>query len=365
MSDSDERFMDIALRLAERGLGCVWPNPSVGCVVVRDNRLVGRGRTRVWCHAEREVLEKVGRDAYGATVYVTLEPCCHEGRTPPCTEALIQAGVGRIVLACRDPDSRVDGRGIVRLREAGIEVVVGVGAQRAWDVNEGFFLRITEQRPLVTLKVVTSLDGRIATCTGDSKWISSVQARAWTHGLRLRHDALLVGRGTVEVDDPMLTCRLSGIVEKKVRIILDTYAGISVDSRVVKTALQIPTWLVVGQQAKTQTLSDKGVEIIPLPLDQSGRLPPQAILHALARRGLTRVLLEGGAEVATSFLQARLVDRIIWVRSPLLLGAGGKSVFGDLGIEALLDSIRLQKFADYSFGDESIVEFRTLFRGIC
>ena len=365
MSDMDNRFMDIALNLAEKGLGRVWPNPSVGCVVVKDHRIIGRGRTCSKRHAERKALEKALEHASQATVFVTLEPCCHDGQTPPCTEALIQARVKRTVIACQDPDPRVNGQGITRLRAQGIEVKLGVRKQQAQYINQGFFLRVTQQRPLVTLKLATSLDGCIATHTGDSKWISSAQARAWTHGLRLRHDALLVGRGTVYVDDPMLTCRLPGITETRVRIILDTHARISVDCKLVKTARDIPTWLVVDQQADTQRLSEKGLEIIPLPVDHNQQLAPQTILNALANKGLTRVLIEGGGKVATSFLKAQLVDRIVWVYSPLIIGADGKSALGALGLDTVLKSIRLQKLAEYTFHDAYIVEFQTPFSPLC
>ncbi|HEX5079092.1 MAG TPA: bifunctional diaminohydroxyphosphoribosylaminopyrimidine deaminase/5-amino-6-(5-phosphoribosylamino)uracil reductase RibD, partial [Geminicoccaceae bacterium] len=220
----DRHFMAVALRLAARGLGSVWPNPAVGCVLVHGERIVGRGWTQPGGrpHGEVEALRRAGAAALGATAYVSLEPCAHYGRTPPCTMALLQAGVRRVVAATLDPDPRVDGRGIEQLRQAGVEVALGVGRAAAEALNAGFILRVRAGRPLVTLKLATSLDGRIATRRGDSRWITGEPARARAHLLRARHDAIMIGSGTALADDPSLTCRLPGLEERSpARVVLD------------------------------------------------------------------------------------------------------------------------------------------------
>ncbi|MBT3397327.1 MAG: bifunctional diaminohydroxyphosphoribosylaminopyrimidine deaminase/5-amino-6-(5-phosphoribosylamino)uracil reductase RibD, partial [Alphaproteobacteria bacterium] len=216
--------MRSALALAQRGLGQVWPNPSVGCVLVKDGHPIGRGWTQPGGrpHAETEALARAGDRARGATAYVTLEPCAHHGETPPCAAALVEAGVAKVVVACRDPDTRVNGGGIDALKSAGIDVVEGVLETDAIDLNIGFFTRVQSDRPMVTLKLAASIDGRIATSAGKSKWITGPGARAHGHGLRARHDAVLVGAGTVNADDPELTCRLPGMTGRSpVRVILE------------------------------------------------------------------------------------------------------------------------------------------------
>ena len=248
----DRHFMAVALRLAERGLGRVWPNPAVGCVLVRDGRIVGRGWTQPGGrpHAEVEALRRAGEAALGATAYVSLEPCAHYGRTPPCTMALLQAGIRRVVVAALDPDARVDGRGVEQLRQAGVDVALGVGRTEAEAINAGFFLRVRAGRPLVTLKVATSLDGMIATRTGESQWITGDLSRARGHLLRARHDAIMIGSGTALADDPSLTCRLSGLEDRSpVRLVLDRRARLSPDSKLATSASNVPTWLFCGHDA--------------------------------------------------------------------------------------------------------------------
>ncbi|MBX6375722.1 MAG: bifunctional diaminohydroxyphosphoribosylaminopyrimidine deaminase/5-amino-6-(5-phosphoribosylamino)uracil reductase RibD, partial [Acetobacteraceae bacterium] len=240
--------MRAALALARRGLGNAWPNPAVGCVLVRDGRVVGRGWTQPGGrpHAETEALRRAGPEgARGATAYVTLEPCSHHGRTPPCCDALIAAGVARVVVALQDPDSRVNGRGIARLRAAGIAVETGLCEAEARAINAGFIRRIHLGLPLVTLKLATTLDGRIATATGESRWITGPEARREAHALRARHDAVLVGSGTVLADDPDLTCRLPGMAKTPVlRVVADSRLRTPPAARLVATARQVPTWIV-------------------------------------------------------------------------------------------------------------------------
>ncbi len=250
--ERDAHFMALALRLAGRGLGRTWPNPAVGCVVVKEGRIVGRGWTQPGGrpHAEVEALRRAGDQALGATVYVSLEPCAHYGRTPPCTMALLHAGVRRVVAATQCPDRRVDGKGIAQLRQAGVEVTLGLMRTEAEALNAGFFLKERSGRPLVTLKLASSLDGRIATRTGASQWITGEEARAWAHWLRATHDAIMIGSGTALADDPSLTCRLPGLEDRSpVRIVLDGRLRLPATSRLALTANEVPTWLMTRRAA--------------------------------------------------------------------------------------------------------------------
>ncbi|WP_247886810.1 bifunctional diaminohydroxyphosphoribosylaminopyrimidine deaminase/5-amino-6-(5-phosphoribosylamino)uracil reductase RibD [Azospirillum sp. SYSU D00513] len=337
----DLHHMRAALSLAARGLGTTWPNPAVGCVIVRDGAVVGRGWTQPGGrpHAETEALARAGDSARGATAYVTLEPCNHHGKTPPCSEALIAAGVRRVVVACQDPDPRVAGGGLRRLKEAGLEVVVGVCAAEALALNRGFFSRISEDRPLYTLKLATTLDGRIATRTGASQWITGPTARAWGHGLRARHDAIMVGIGTALADDPELTCRLPGLEHRSpVRIVVDSRLRLPLNSRLAKGARDVPTWIVAREDAdaaRLQAFADCGAEVIPVPADAAGLPDLAAAGAALAGRGLTRVLVEGGATLAASLLRAGLVDRLEWFRAASVIGGDGTAAVAGFGLDRL------------------------------
>ncbi len=337
--------MAVALRLAERGLGSVWPNPAVGCALVNGGRIVGRGWTQPGGrpHGEVEALRRAGDAALGATAYVSLEPCAHYGRTPPCTMALLQAGIRRVVVATVDPDPRVDGRGIEQLRQAGVEVSVGLGRAEADAINAGFIMRVRAGRPLVTLKLATSLDGKIATRTGDSQWITGEQARARGHLLRARHDAIMIGSGTALADDPSLTCRLPGLEGRSpVRVVLDRRLRLDPAAKLATGAGTVPTWLFTGEGGPTRrqdALRALGVEIHTVGLDADGRLNLREVLAGLAARGITRVLVEGGAELAQSLLRARLVDRLAWFRGPVLIGADGRAAIGPLGVEAIADAL--------------------------
>ena len=337
--------MAVALRLAERGLGAVWPNPAVGCVLVRGGRIVGRGWTQPGGrpHGEVEALRRAGGAALGATAYVSLEPCAHYGRTPPCTMALLQAGVRRVVAATVDPDPRVNGRGIEQLRQAGVEVAVGVRREEAEALNAGFILRVREGRPLVTLKLATSLDGRIATRSGASQWITGEPARARSHLLRARHDAIMIGSGTALADDPSLTCRLPGLEGRSpVRVVLDRRLRLAPSSKLASTAREIPTWLFAAAEVpgrRRDALRSLGVEVQEMPVAENHQLDLHEVLAALAARGITRVLVEGGAALATSLLRAGLVDRLAWFRGPLLIGGDGRAALGALGVETIADAL--------------------------
>lgn len=343
----DLSFMALALRLAQRTLGSVWPNPAVGCVLVRAGVIVGRGWTQAGGrpHAETVALSRAGAAAAGATAYVSLEPCAHFGVTPPCTDALIAAGVARVVVAIEDPDPRVCGQGIRRLREAGIAVTTGVLAAAAARLNRGFLLKVEANRPLFTLKAATSLDGRIATRTGDSRWITGEGARRAGHGLRACHDGILVGINTVIADDPALDCRLPGMAGRSpVPIIADSTLRLPAAARVVERARERPCWVMLTDRAaldKRRLLEEKGVRLIEVESDRDGKPAPNAMAAALAGLGLTRVLIEGGGTIAAAFLAAGLIDQVAWFHAPLLIGGDGRASLSPFGIERLADAPRL------------------------
>lgn len=338
---SDLSFMQTALALAGRGLGQVWPNPAVGCVLVKEGSIVGRGWTQKGGrpHAETEALARAGEGARGATAYVSLEPCAHQGATGPCSEALIEAGIARAVIALEDPDPRVNGQGIARLHAAGVAVAVGLCRRLAEELNLGFLLRVTQGRPMFTLKLATSLDGRIATRSGDSKWITGEQARARAHLLRATHDAVLVGSGTVLADDPDLRCRLPGMADRSpVRLVADGRLRTPADARLVVTAAETPTWILTRAEAdplKRARLADAGAQIIDVATDDEGRLDPVAMAGALAARGLTRVMLEGGGTLAAAFLRANLIGRLAWFTAPKIIGGDGKAAVGSLHLASV------------------------------
>jgi len=359
----DSRMMRAALALARRGLGETWPNPTVGCVIVRESVVVGRGRTRRGGrpHAETEALAAAGDAARGADVYVTLEPCSHHGRTPPCADALIAAGVGRVVVALGDPDPRVSGRGIERLRAAGVAAEVGLGAAEAEEVNLGFLSRVTRGRPMFTLKIATTLDGRIATRTGDSRWITGPEARARAHLARAEHDAILIGVGTALADDPDLTCRLPGLEDRSpVRVVMAGRRLPPADGRLARSARDVPLWVVVGERhpaEATGALRDRGAEILPVANDTGGRPDPVEAARALAARGITRVLVEGGGRTAAAFLRADLIDRVLWFRAPMWVGGDGLSAIESLGIDKIADAPRWTRISVVDAGADIVESY--------
>ena len=348
---TDAFWMRRALVQAAQSLGATWPNPGVGCVLVREGLLIGAGR-HAYCggpHAEVNALASCRRDPRGATAYVTLEPCSHHGQTTPCAEALVAAGIGRAVIAVGDPDQRVNGRGLALLRDAGIPVELGLRGAEARALNAGFFSRVTRGRPLVTLKVATTLDGRIATHGGESQWITGETARTWTHGLRARHDALMIGINTALADDPMLTCRLPGLAGRgPVRIIMDSRMRLPLTARLVATARDIPTWLITlrrGDGARAQVMRDCGVEIIEVDDHPTGTIDVEQALAALAGRGITRLLVEGGARLAAALVRAALVDQIEWFRAASLIGGDGIPAVEGFGLDRLADQPRFERRA--------------------
>jgi len=338
--------MGMALSLGRRGLGRVWPNPNVGCVIVRPDdsggRVIGRGWTADGGrpHAETQALN--GINASGATAYVTLEPCAHHGKTPPCADALIAAGVARVVLAVRDPDPRVSGRGIARLEGAGIDVTVGVREAEARADLAGFLLRITQDRPFVTLKLASTFDGRIATATGESKWITGPDARRMVHAMRARHDAVLVGAGTVRADDPTLTVRDMGAVRQPVRIVASSKLNFDATA-LIDTMAQAPLWLCHGRDAQTSDWAASGAELIAC--ETIGRhIDPSDMMQKLAQSGLTRVFCEGGGTLAASLLSAGLVDEIVGFTAGLMIGAEGTPSVGAMGLSRLADAPQFNRW---------------------
>jgi diaminohydroxyphosphoribosylaminopyrimidine deaminase/5-amino-6-(5-phosphoribosylamino)uracil reductase len=359
---SDRDYLALALALAARGLGNVWPNPAVGCVVERDGIVVGRGWTQPGGrpHAETMALQQAGNRAAGATAYVSLEPCAHHGQTPPCAEALIAAGIARVVIAAPDPDTRVDGRGAEMLHAAGLQVDwadAGIAAA-AEALNAGFLSKVNRNRPLVTLKLASTLDGRIATAGGESQWITGPEARARGHLMRAEHDAILVGIGTALADDPELTCRLPGLAARSpVRVVLDSRLRLPEGGRLARGAGAHPLWLLTGPGQNSQALQDRGAEILPLPLGADGGIDLAAAMTCLAGRGITRLLVEGGSAVTTAFLSAGLVDNLAWFRAPGVIGGDGLPVFGDLDLTALANMPRFKSETIESLGDDVLESY--------
>ncbi len=360
---ADIGHMAAALALARRGLGSVWPNPAVGCVLVKDGAVVARGWTQPGGrpHGETEALDRAGPLAKGATAYVSLEPCCHWGKAPPCTDALIAAGVARVVLPIEDPDPRVSGRGIARLKSAGIAVTAGICAEAAAALNEGFFRRVGEGRPLVTLKLATSLDGRIATASGESRWITGEAARNRAHLMRARHDAVMVGSNTVLADDPELTCRLPGLTDRSpVRIVVDGRLRVALTARVVAEARRVPTWFITLKNdapARHRAFRDCGVELIEV--DAAGdTVDLAAALQELGRRGLTRVLVEGGATLAAALLRAQLVDHLAWFHAPRLIGGDGIPAVTAFGVDRLAATPTFERTGIEALGEDVLETFR-------
>lgn len=345
MSDSDDtRFMMLALSLGRRGLGTTAPNPAVGCVVVKEGRIVGRGWTQPGGrpHAEAVALTQAGDAAQGADVFVTLEPCAHHGQTPPCAEALIAAGVSRVVVAIEDSDPRVNGAGLAMLRAAGIAVETGLCADIAAQDNAGFFLRTNEQRPFVTLKLANSFDGRIATGTGESQWITGPEARRAVHAMRARHDAVMVGGGTARQDDPSLTVRGLGITRQPARVVISRRLDVPLMGILARTAGDIPVLMCHGRDADP-ALQDtwRGLGATLLPCANIGsQLDPRDVLRQLAAHGITRVFSEGGSALAASMIEAGVVDRLVGFTAGLTIGAEGLPNIGALGLGKLAEAAR-------------------------
>lgn len=352
MSESSKfaPLMRRALRLAARGKGWTSPNPMVGAVLLKDDRIIGEGfHTAVGCmHAEREALvdcRRRGNEPTGATMVVTLEPCCHQGRTPPCTDAIIEAGVGRVIVAHQDPNPQVDGKGLIILRDNGIAVEVGLMADEAITLNEVYCRYVCSQRPFVTLKAATTLDGKIATATGDSRWVSGPAALRFAHWLRHANDAVVVGIGTVLADDPRLTCRIAAKsqVRHPLRVILDSHLRTPEDAKVVSGRLPGETLIATTAQADAaaeKRLAKPGVLVERFTADERGRPDLREVLAFLRERDIASVLVEGGGHVHATFLQHHLADKLQLVVAPKLVGGDGARTWVAGQLAATMDQAR-------------------------
>ena len=361
---NDLAHMRAALGLARRGLGNTWPNPAVGCVIVKGGRVVSRGWTQPGGrpHAEELALQRAGSEAKGATAYVTLEPCSLPGRGPACADGLIAAGVARVIAPVEDRFPRVAGTGFAKLRAAGIEVEVGLCADEANEINAGFFARVKHRRPLVTLKLATSLDGRIATASGESRWITGRAARERAHLLRATHDAVLVGTGTALADDPQLTCRLPGLESRSpVRIVIDRHLRLPANLRLFAEADQAPTWvatLASADPARQAGLARAGVKIVAAEPNAAGGIDLADLLLRLGDEGLTRLLVEGGGQLAAALLRASLIDRLVWMRAPLVIGGDGLPAVAALDRAGLAGAPRFTLLSSETAGGDLLEIYR-------
>jgi diaminohydroxyphosphoribosylaminopyrimidine deaminase/5-amino-6-(5-phosphoribosylamino)uracil reductase len=342
--EADRRFMQMALLLGRRGQGRTWPNPAVGAVVVKDGVIVGRGWTQPGGrpHAEPEALRRAGAAARGATLYVTLEPCSHFGKSPPCADAILAAEIARVVAAIEDPNPEVAGKGFARLRAAGIAVDTGLLATEAAHDHAGHIRRIRDKRPHVVLKLAVSADDKIAGVGHKPVAITGEAARTRVHLLRAQSDAILVGIGTVLADDPLLTCRLPGMEARSpVRVVLDRALRIPGTSRLVRSARETALWVAtseLSEAAAAARLGAAGAQVIRIPPGEGRGLDLQAVLHALAERGITRLMVEGGSRVAASFVAAGLVDEVWLLRGPEPIGDGGISALDALPLSSITQS---------------------------
>lgn len=358
----DHQYLKMALDLAAEAMGRTSPNPMVGAVVVREGEIVGTGfHARAGTpHAEVVALKNAGDSARGSTLYVTLEPCCHHGRTGPCTEAVIASGVRRVVAATTDPNPLVAGKGLDRLREAGLEVDVGVMEEEARKLNEVFIKYITTGRPFVVMKAAVSLDGKIATRSGDSKWITGPEAREYGHRLRDRYDAIMVGVNTVLADDPALTSRPAREGRDPVRIIMDSSARTPPGARVIKGPSEAPAVIAVTGSAprdRVQKLREAGAQVVTLPANGEGRVDVPALMEHLAGREITSVLIEGGGEVHASALSSGMVDKAAWFIAPMLIG--GRDAPGPLagrGPLRLQEAVVLERVSVSRMGNDIFIE---------
>jgi diaminohydroxyphosphoribosylaminopyrimidine deaminase / 5-amino-6-(5-phosphoribosylamino)uracil reductase len=366
MSARDKEHMAQALALARRGLGLTWPNPSVGCVVVTETgEIAGRGFTAPGGrpHAEAIALEHAGGRAEGSTIYVTLEPCAHEGRDRSCANAMVAARPKRVVIGLRDPDPRTAGRGIERLKGAGIEVEEGVMAADAADVALGHLLRVTQGRPAVTLKLAVGSDGLMPRGDGAPVWITGPDARAHGHLLRARSDAILVGRGTILADNPNLTCRLPGMsCRSPVRVVLDRRLRTPHEAQLFDDVM-VPVWLVCATgetYPNAEALQERGAEIVPVPVDAEGMLAVPDVMETLADRGITRVLVEGGPSVARALLDADLIDEAVVYQGERPAGEGGLLPFVTDGLDRLTSTGQFTQIQGRAFGPDRMTWWRRM-----
>lgn len=363
MTIEDRRYMKKALELAALGRGRTSPNPMVGSVVVKGGSIIGEGYHHKvgGPHAEVHALKAAGRDAEGATLYVTLEPCSHHGRTPPCSEAIIKAGIARVVTAMPDPNPLVSGRGLAKLRRAGIEVSVGLMEKEARELNEVFLKYIVTKRPFLLLKAAMTLDGKIATHSGNSRWVTGEEARSYVHRLRDEYTAIMVGIGTVLADNPALTSRLpdnSG--HDPIRIVVDSKGRLPLDARVLTQESNAQTIVAVTRQAsreKLDKLEAAGAQILMVAEDSSGRVDLYHLMELLGQREISSILLEGGAEINSAALAAGIVDKVAMFIAPKLIG-GREAVgpVGGAGVETMEQALQLDNIRLHQFGRDVLIE---------
>ncbi|UPA55095.1 bifunctional diaminohydroxyphosphoribosylaminopyrimidine deaminase/5-amino-6-(5-phosphoribosylamino)uracil reductase RibD [Wolbachia pipientis] len=402
---TDDHFMSIALKLAEKNLGNVAPNPAVGCVIVKDSTIISEGYTGIGGrpHAEIVALQNTKDSTHGATIYITLEPCCHHGVTGPCTAKIIKAGIKRVVIATIDPDSRVSGGGIKALKEAGIEVEQGIMQKEAEELNVGFFTTKELHRPFIACKIATTLDGKIATFTGDSKWITSEDTRNWIHELRAKYDAIMIGSNTLVSDDPLLTCRLPGLENRSpIRLIIDSQEKLQEEHNIAKTADKVITWVITNKEVERKIKninylvvnSNNKPSVTPMPptvipvlnyLDPENLIPNQytkqlydkdwipashagmtsdrkagkICLQDMASKlvseiGITRLLVEGGGVLITELLKCNLIDRLIICRSGKILGNDAIPFIGNLGIQSINNCYQFKKTEIIEFSEDVV-----------
>jgi diaminohydroxyphosphoribosylaminopyrimidine deaminase/5-amino-6-(5-phosphoribosylamino)uracil reductase len=363
VNDPDDlRFMRLALDLGRRGLGNAWPNPAVGAVIVKDGVVIGRGWTQAGGrpHAETEALRRAGAAARGATLYATLEPCSHHGKTPPCAEAIIAAGIARVVSAIEDPNPEVAGQGDAMLRAAGIEVTTEVCAEEARRAHAGHIRRILDGRPHVTLKLAVSSDGKAGLAGRRPARITGEESRARVHLMRAMHDAILTGIGTVLSDDPALTCRLPGMAaQSPVRVVLDQSLRLPPSAKLVQTARQVPVWVICGEDApanRERALAELGVIVQRTEAGESG-LDLHAVLQALATRGITRLMVEAGPRLCAAFLRSDLIDEAYLLRGPDAIGADGIDALDGLPLSALTGSPKLRETGTEKVGSDTHIHF--------
>ncbi len=364
-NDDDCAYMQTALALARRGLGQVHPNPAVGCVIVKDNHIIGRGWTGVGGrpHAETIALNNAIIDTQGSTAYVTLEPCAHHGQTPPCVEALIKAKISRAVIATGDPDPRVNGNGIAMLEKAGIKVDFGLLQKQADDLNFGFLLKIKENRPLVTVKIASSADGKIAKSKGEKSWITGPVSRMRGHLYRANHDAIMVGIGTAIIDDPMLDCRIEGLEERSpIRVILDSHLRLPLDGKLCKSAQKIPLWIMTScdDLNKIKSFEQIGARVFCLNKDQNNQLDIDLVMKTLATNAITRLLSEGGSQLNASLIKASLIDHLIWFKSATNIGNDGIDALDNMAINRLDQHLKLTKIDEGTTGPDHWQEFKKI-----
>lgn len=344
VSDADIKFMKRALKLAEAGRGYVSPNPMVGAVLVKDGKIVGEGYHQRYgeAHAEVNAIQAAGDESLGATLYVTLEPCAHEGKTGPCTVKIYEAGISRVVIGMQDPNPLVNGKGITFLKSKGIEVETGVLEEKCRELNAGYIKYITKNSPLITLKIAQTLDGRIATSTGHSKWITSEESRILAHRLRARHDAILAGIDTIITDDPQLTVRYIKAVSPK-RVILDSKLRVPLDANILSEDLAARTIIVTTEDSskeKIARIEEKGASVLVFDGDERGWAPLPKLWKALVEMGITSVIVEGGSTVQTECLKNGDADQIVLFIAPKVLGSGIDAI-GDLGIRNINSALTL------------------------